>query len=80
MTPDGERWVFTVQLPADVGNGGSYAARILKWLWRTWHVRCVALEESAEVRRLQGIIEGLSARVAGQAALLSRRAQRRERA
>jgi hypothetical protein len=80
MSTGCERWTFTVELPADVGNGGRYAARILKWLWRTWRVRCTGLEESAEVWRLQGIIDGLAARVAEQSELLTRRGERRDRA
>ncbi len=44
--PAGERWVFTMQLPADVSNGGRDAARVLKWLWRCWRVRCIAVLEA----------------------------------
>jgi hypothetical protein len=39
-------------------------------------VKCVGYEEAAEVRRLQAIVNELAARCAGQAELLSRRAEK----
>jgi hypothetical protein len=75
MATGGERWVFTVQLPAGVPNPGRFVARLLKHLLRTWDVRCLAVGESAELRRLRGIIDGLAERIATQAELLARRAE-----
>jgi hypothetical protein len=75
-TTSRQRWTFTFELPPDVRHGGRFVARILKHLKRVWGVRCVALDESAEVKRLQGIIDGLADRVAAQAELLARRAER----
>lgn len=71
----GERWLLTIELPPD--GDGRFVARLLKYLWRTWGVRCQAVEESAELRRLRRLVEGLAARVAAQAELLERRAERR---
>jgi hypothetical protein len=38
-----ERWTFTLELPPDVQHGSRFIARLLKWLWRSWRVRCVAV-------------------------------------
>jgi hypothetical protein len=38
-----ERWVFRVELPADVAHGGRFMAKLLKHLLRCWGVRCVAV-------------------------------------
>jgi hypothetical protein len=72
---DRERWVFTVELAAGIRHGGRFVARILKHLLRAWGVRCVALDESTEVKRLRQMVEGLSDRVVAQAELLARRAE-----
>lgn len=70
--PERERWIFTMQLPAGLANPGRFVARVLKHLLRTWGIRCSALEESAEVRRLRKLVESLAARVAAQSELLTR--------
>jgi hypothetical protein len=71
-----EVWVFRVELPAGVEHGGRFMARLLKHLGRRWGVRCIALAESAELLRLRQIIDGLADRVAAQAELLARRAEK----
>lgn len=63
-----------MELPTDVRNTGRFVARLLKHLLRTWGVKCVALEESAEIRQLQKIVESLADRVAAQSELLAKRA------
>jgi hypothetical protein len=60
-----ERWLLTLELPSRVPNAGRFVARLLKHLLGTWNIRCRAVAESAELRRLQGIVEGLSSRPAG---------------
>jgi hypothetical protein len=77
-TPN-ETWTIRVQLPAGISNPGRYMARVLKHLLRSWRVRCVAVDEPAEVKRLQGIVNGLAARVAAQSELLSRASERNGR-
>jgi hypothetical protein len=42
-TTSRETWTFTMQLPAGIGHGGRFVARILKHLLRTWGVKCVAV-------------------------------------
>jgi hypothetical protein len=74
-----ERWTFTVELPAGVRHGGRFVAGLLKHLRRAWGVRCIALDESAELKRLRQMAEGLADRVAAQAELLARRAEREVR-
>jgi hypothetical protein len=74
LASEGEPWIFTVRLPAGLPNPGRFVAVILKHLLRRWGVRCTAIGRDAEVSRLQGIIEGLTRRVAAQAELLGRRA------
>ncbi len=71
----GERWVLTLELPPGLPNPGRSMARLLKHLRRTWGIRCRAVGESAELRRLQGIIEGMAERIAAQSELLSHRAE-----
>jgi hypothetical protein len=71
-----ETWVFRIEVSAGVGHPGRFMAALLKHLGRRWRVKCVGYEEAAEVRRLQAIVNELAARCAGQAELLSRRAEK----
>jgi hypothetical protein len=48
MTSNRERWVFTVELPANVGNSCRFVARLLKHLLRVWGVRATAIVEAPE--------------------------------
>jgi hypothetical protein len=76
MAAAGELWVLRIRLPAGLPNPGRFVARLLKYLLRTWGVRCVALGESNEVRRLQSIIDGMARRISEQSELLSRAAEK----
>jgi hypothetical protein len=78
MTDHDELWVLRIRLPSDLPNPGRYMAMVNKYLLRTWRCRCVAIGEPEEVRRLQGIIEGLARRIAEQSELLSKRAERKD--
>jgi hypothetical protein len=75
MAAADERWVLTLEVPAGTDNAGRFVARLVKHLKRAWGIHCRAVGESAEVRRLQAIISGLTDRVAAQAELLARRAE-----
>jgi hypothetical protein len=72
--PAGERWILTVDLPAEVQNAGRFVARILKHLLRAWRVKSTALTEPDEVTRLRRLVNSLSDRCARQAELLARHA------
>jgi hypothetical protein len=76
MADAGERWFLVLELPPDVPNAGRFVAKLLKHLLRTWNVRCRAVSEPEEVRRLQDLVEGLAARVDAQAELLAGRAEK----
>jgi hypothetical protein len=78
MAAPRERWLLTLELPPGLPNAARFVARVLKHLLRTWGVRCTAAGESAELRRLQGIVAGLADRVAAQAEVLARRAERQK--
>lgn len=72
-----DRWTIVIEpLPCDV-PAVNRVRSALKILLRRFGLRCVALQESEEVRRLQGIIDGLAARLAAQSELLARAAERR---
>jgi hypothetical protein len=75
MTVNRERWILTIDLPADVVNSGQVMARVLKHLLRTWGVRCTAIQEGEEEKRLQKIIDGMARRIAEQSELLAMRAE-----
>jgi hypothetical protein len=38
-----ETWLLKIELPANVGDRRRFVARMLKYLLRTWGVKCVAL-------------------------------------
>lgn len=62
--PAGERWVFTMHLPANLPNVGRFVARLLKHLLRAWGVKCVAVAEPDEVKHLRQLVNSLTDRCA----------------
>jgi hypothetical protein len=46
-------WYLEVRLPAGLPNVGRFMARVLKYLLRTWGVRCIALRDGLPESRLE---------------------------
>lgn len=80
-----ERWLLSLDVRCDDAVPPAIVVRrVLKWLLRSWGLKCTGLSvdeelmklraENAELRRL---VTGLADRVAGQSELLSQRAERR---
>lgn len=76
--PDREHWVFVFEaLPGDV-PAANRVRSLLKTALRRDGLKCVRQGESPELARLRQLVASLSDRVAAQAELLARRAEKDE--
>jgi hypothetical protein len=53
---DAERtWTIQVRVPSDIPihRAGRWMARLLKYLLRTWGVRCIAVRDSEPAERVE---------------------------
>jgi hypothetical protein len=62
--PAGETWIITITPLADGVPTEARIRRLLKTALRRDRLRCTALREPDEIRRLKGIIEGMTSRAA----------------